>query len=385
MDEQLEVKVHAKLSPSSSERWLPCPASIVRAPDVEDEGSEAAREGTAAHALAEYCLKNNRHAMHATFPAEHVKYDTPELRAHVQTYLEYCMRIAVAEKGEVFVEQRLSIFKEFDVFGTADCLIVTPDGVIHVIDLKYGRGILVDADENTQLTLYGIGALEFDWLSSVPVHTVKVHIVQPRRSNLVSKTYSVEELGVWAKENQDKVRRAFVGTDDATPGTHCKWCPIKGSCRERAEMNLKLAAFDFDDAEPKCKSIEGLSEGELVEIFLAIPTFRAWLDAVEEEVATRARDHQVEGLKWVAGRSARKVLDEDLAAEILREQGVDPYKPASLLGIGEIEKALKLKGLTIEGVLGKLVEKVRGKNALVSVTDKRDAVTPDASAAEDFS
>ena len=375
---------HAKLSPSSSDRWLACPASIVRAPDVEDEGSEAAHEGTAAHALAEFCLKNNLNGKTAPFPVDHAKYDTPELRAHIQTYLEYVMRIVQHEKGELFVEQRLQIFPQYEVFGTADAVVVTPDGTIHVIDLKYGRGILVDVEENTQLLLYGIGGLAFDWLSQVPVKTVMVHIIQPRRQNLVSKTYSVEELAVWAQENSHLVKRAYDGTDEASPGGHCKWCPIKGTCRERAEHNLSLASFDFAAPEPSCKSIEGLSEDELVKLFLALPTFRAWLNDIEAEVATRARAHLPDGLKWVGGRSARVILDEELAAEVLRAQGVEPYAPPKLLGITEIEKQLKLKGESVENVLGKLVEKIVGKPALVSATDKREAITPTASAQEDF-
>ena len=91
---------HAKLSPSSSDRWLACPASIVRAPETEDEGSDAAHEGTAAHAFAAHCLENNCNGMTATFPAEYKEYDSPDLRMHIQTYLEYVMRL-VAAGGEL--------------------------------------------------------------------------------------------------------------------------------------------------------------------------------------------------------------------------------------------------------------------------------------------
>ena len=377
---------HSKLSPSSSSRWLACPASIVRAPETEDEGSEAAHEGTAAHAFAEHCLVQHLSAAGADWPKDvDAKYDTPELRAFIQTYLEYVRRIVKHEGGELFVEQRLEIFKQFDVFGTADAVIVTPDGMIHVIDLKYGRGILVDVEENTQLLMYGIGGLAFDWLCPVPVKGVTVHIVQPRRQNLVSKTYSVEELGQWVVENTHLVKRAFDGTDEATPGVHCKWCPVKATCRERAEHNLALASFDFVAPAPSCKPLEGLSEEELVKLFIALPTFRNWLNDIEAEVATRARVHLPDGLKWVAGRSARVITDEEMAAAALREHGIDPYYPPKLFGITEIEKQLKLEGESVEDVLGKLVKKIAGKPALVPVTDKRAAITPTASAQEDFS
>lgn len=371
---------HAKLSPSSSERWLACPASIVRAPETEDEGSEAAHEGTAAHAFAEFCLKNKLNARTAPFPKEISNYDTPELRDFIQTYIEYVQRIA----GEVFIEQKLNIFKEFEVFGTADAVVVTEEGVIHVVDLKYGRGILVDVEENTQLLLYGVGGLAFDWLSKVPVHTVVVHIVQPRRNNLVSKSYSVEELGQWVTENQHLVKRAYDGTNEATPGSHCKWCPIKSECRERAEQNLKLASFDFEAVAPACSDTELMSEAELTKVFLNIKTFRNWLDDVETKVATLAHDHPVAGLKWVAGRVARVIRDQDAAAVLLRDLNIEPFQPAKMIGITEIEKQVKLKGLTIVDVFGKIIEVVAGKPALVSDEDKRAAITPTDSAKADF-
>lgn len=374
---------HAKLSPSSSDRWLACPASIVRAPETEDEGSEAAHEGTAAHAFAAYCLENNRNGMTATFPAEYKEYDSPDLRMHIQTYLEYVMRL-VAAGGELFVEQRLEIFKQYEVFGTADAIVVMPDGVIHVIDLKFGKGILVDVEENSQLLLYGVGGLAFDWLSKVPVNTISVHIVQPRRNNLVSKTYSVDELGQWVVENTPRVAAAFVGTNIASPGTHCKWCPIKGTCRERAEANLALASFDFEDAGPGCVDHSMLTEDEIVKIFLNIPTFRKWLDDIEAEAAKRAHDHAVVGLKWVPGRSARVVTDPELASAALTAVKIEPWAERKLLGITEIEKQLKLKGLTVEGVLGQIVQKVVGKPALVSTLDKREALTETTSAVVDF-
>ena len=375
--------LHAKLSPSSSDRWLACPASIVRAPETEDEGSEAAHEGTAAHAFAAYCLETRSNAMTASFPIKYKEYDDPDLRMHIQTYYDYVMRL-VAAGGELFIEQRLEIFKQYEVFGTADAIVVMPDGVIHVIDLKFGKGILVDVEENSQLLLYGVGGLAFDWLSKVPVHTISVHIVQPRRNNLVSKTYSVDELGQWVVENTPRVAAAFVGTNIASPGTHCKWCPIKGTCRERAEANLALASFDFEDAGPGCVDHSMLTEPEIVKIYLNIKTFRNWLDDIEAETARRAHDHAVDGLKWVAGRVARKIVDPITAAKELKRVGIEPFDEPKMIGITAIETALKLKGLKVVDVLGKAVEVIAGKPALVSALDKREPLTETTSAVVDF-
>jgi hypothetical protein len=373
---------HAKLSPSASDRWLNCPASIVRAPETEDEGSEYAREGSAAHAMAEHCLKNQCDAWEGVLPDEFQKYDSPEMRTHVQGYLDYVRRHT--GPGELFIEQRLQIFPTMDVWGTADAVIVTADGVIKLVDLKYGSGVLVEADDNTQLLLYGIGALTLDWLSAVPVHAVEVHIYQPRRNNVVSKTYTVEELVEWVKENEYRVARAHAGTNFAVPGAHCKWCPVKGTCRERAEHNLKMAAFDFAAAEPVCADKDALSEEELVKIYLSIPTFRNWLDDIEAEVAGRAHKGPVAGLKWVAGRVTRKITNVIAAVNILRGIGIEPLAEPKLLGITELDKLIKLKGLNTKELLGDTLEVMAGKPALVAETDKRPALDRDAAAAEVF-
>ena len=332
--------------------------------------------------MGENCLNRKVDAWEAVLPEEFQKYDSPEMRTHVQGYLDYVRRHQ--GDGDLFVEQRLQIFPTMDVWGTADAVVVDPAGVIKVIDLKYGQGVLVDADENTQLLLYGIGALTLDWLSPVPVHTVEVHIYQPRRNNVVSKTYAVEELVMWVKENEYKVARAHAGTNFAVPGAHCKWCPVKGSCRERAEHNLKMAAFDFTAAEPACADKDALSEEELVKIYLSIPTFRNWLDSIEAEVAGRAHKGPVPGLKWVAGRVTRKVTNVVKACLALRNLGIEPLAEPKMLGVTDLDKLVKLKGLKLNEVLGDTLETIPGKPALVAETDKRPALDRDAAAAEVF-
>lgn len=374
---------HAKLSPSSSDRWLACPASIVRAPETEDEGSEYAHEGTAAHALAELCLKQGIGAHGPTMPKGHEAYDNFDLRSNVQVYLDYVRR-QMPPGSTLFVEQRLQIFGQYEVWGTADAVIVTPDGTIKIIDLKFGKGVLVDAEDNTQLLLYGVGGLSFDWLSEVPVHTVEAHIVQPRRNNFPSQSYPVEELAKWVKENTSKVARAHAGTDEANPGTHCKWCPIKGTCRERAEMNLKLAAFDFAAADPICPKHDAMSEEELVKVFGAIPMIRGYLDDVEAEMSKRAHDHPVAGLKFIAGRAVRKVINVAKAVISLRAAGIEPMAEPKLLGVTELDKLAKAKGATLEKLIGDCIEKVPGKPVLVVESHKSPAISPEQNAADAF-
>jgi RecB family exonuclease len=374
---------HAKLSPSSSDRWLACPASIIRAPETEDEGSEYAHEGSAAHALAELCLKQGVSAHGPAMPAQWQAYDNFDLRTHVQSYLDYVRR-EMPEGSTLFVEQKLQIFGQYEVWGTADAVIVTADGVIKIIDLKFGKGILVEAEDNTQLLLYGVGGLSFDWLSAVPVHTVEAHIVQPRRSNYPSQSYPVAELAQWVQENTHKVARAFNGTDEANPGTHCKWCPIKGTCRERADMNLKMASFDFAAADAVCPKHDEMTEPELVKVFGAIPMIRGYLDDVEAEMARRAHLHPVPGLKWIAGRAVRKVVEIAKAAMKLRAAGIEPFSEPKMLGITELEKQIKAKGLKVDDLIGDCIEKVAGKPVLVVESHKSQALSPEQNAADAF-
>lgn len=380
-----EDRGHAKLSPSSSDRWLECPASITRTPaDLDDEGSDAAHEGSAAHDLAEYCLKNKVDAVAGKMKDEFVKWDTPELRDFVQIYLDYVRRLV--GDGDLFVEQTLHIFKRHGVWGTADAVVVSKDGTIHVVDLKFGRGILVEAENNTQLTLYGIGGLAFDWLSPVPIHTVHVHIVQPRRGNYPSQAYPVEQLAQWVKDNEHKVARANSGSDEANPGAHCRWCPVKGKCKERAEANLAMASFDFAAPEQGCVGDKNeLTEEQLVGIFTHLPQIRQYLDDIEAEVSKRAHDHEVKGVKWVAGRVTRKIVDAVKAAAALTNVGIHPFGSAPMLGIGELEKLCKEQKLKLDVVLGDSLAKIAAKPVLVAESHPSPALNPTASAAADFS
>jgi len=379
-------RVHAKLSPSSAYRWLSCPASLVRAPETEDEASEYSLEGTAAHEFASYCLENNWSAIHALWP-EHIdsKYDTPELRQHIQAYCEYVMRLKGA-KGQLFVEQKLTVSTEFDVWGTGDGIVIAYDaGIIHVVDLKYGKGIFVDVEDNPQLVLYGIGSLPFEFLSGLPVCEIHVHIFQPRKNNIASQVYTLDELKAWLAENMWKIERAYVGTDIAIPGDHCKWCPIKATCPERAAEMIKLASFDFAEEPMQTYEPELLEDYRLVEIYVRIKQFRDWLDAVDEEVKKRAHDHPMQGLKWVKGKKVRKITDQLTAITALKAVGINAFKEFEIIGITEIEKQLKIKGFKVDDVLAGAYESIQGKPALVSADAKGEEVKPNGSASEDFS
>lgn len=161
---------HAVLSASSSHRWLHCNPSARLELEFEDRETEAAAEGTAAHALAEHKLRKAL-KMRSTRPVS--KYDSDEMEMYTDGYLEFVLE-AIEEARQdcpdpkVLIEQRLDFSCYVpDGFGTGDCLIVA-DKLLHIIDLKYGQGVLVNAEENPQMMLYALGALRiFDCLYDI--------------------------------------------------------------------------------------------------------------------------------------------------------------------------------------------------------------------------
>jgi len=371
------MSIHARLSPSAGERWLACAVAPSREEAFEDKGSDAAAWGTAAHSMAEHCLVGLIDTKAVRPNPDWDKWDGVEMRDCVQHYLDF-VRSKLTPTSTLFVEQRLSILPQFDIFGTADAIIVDHH-TLRVIDLKGGQGVLVDADDNPQLAMYGWGAYStLDWLASEEITHVEVSICQPRRNNTVSKTFTVVELKDWVAVNEPKARKAYhaVATDVAAPGAHCIWCKARHGCKERAEYNLATAALDFEMlADPECTppNPTQISEEQLVSIFLRLPMLEKWGKDVEAEVARRAHEHEIVGLKWVAGKNMRFITDASAAAGVLEVAGVNPYAERKMLGFGDLEKAAKAAGQKLNDLIGQFIGKRMSKPVLVSAEDKRPA------------
>lgn len=373
-----DAEQHSKLSPSASDRWLACSVAPSREANYPDNTNEAAEWGTAAHALAEWALRTKVHTLDfindGTESVKWAKYLDDEMKACVQEYIKL-VHSKMSTTADLYIEQRLTMFPEFGVYGTADAVVI--DGnTIRVIDLKGGKGVFVETEDNPQLMLYAWGALDtLAWASAEEVTHIEVTVCQPRKNNTVSVTFTAEYLREWIAEQRPKVEKAFKAIGVGTPGEHCRWCRAKGDCAERAQANMALASFDFEDKAPTVPSCESLSEEQLVNIFVHIPQIRQYLTDVESEVTRRANAGYVAGVKFVAGRTTRKIVDEKIAQQALTAAGIDPMKPAELLGITEIEKRLKAIGLTVEAIIGDVVQKVEGNRILVGDADKRKALT----------
>lgn len=368
---------HALLSASSAHRWLHCPPSALAVDGVADTPSDAALQGTAAHALAEYKLLRflKRRAKRPTS-----EWIDEEMEVHTDDYVQFVAQHLQSAREhcsdpQVYVEQRLDYSHLAPGgFGTGDCVIVA-EPTLQVIDLKYGMGVEVSPVENPQLMLYGLGALAaFDALYDI--REVSLSIFQPRRANVETWTIPVNELIAWGENTVKPIAEiAAHGGGDYQAGPWCQFCRIAPTCRARAESNLALAKHEF--APPA-----ELSIAEVAEVLAKIPELKAWASDVEAWALAKAQaGTQIPGFKVVAGRSIRKYTDEAAVAEAAKAAGYSDIWDKRLIGITAMERLMGKRAFT--ETLGDLVIKPEGKPTLVPESDKRPALHR-VSAATDF-
>ena len=360
---------HAKLSASSAHRWMNCNPSANLEREFADKSSEAAAEGSAAHALCEHKLRKAL-KQRSTRPTS--KYDSDEMEMYTDSYLEFVLeQIEIAKQHcadpFVLIEQRLDFSCYVpDGFGTGDCLIVA-DKLLHIIDFKYGLGVLVDAEDNPQMMLYALGALRlFDALYDID--TVSMTIFQPRRENVSTWTISVSELEEWAEKTlRPKAELAFKGEGEFNPGPWCTFCKAAVKCRARAEEKLALAQYEF--AKPPL-----LTDEEIEDILSRLDDLTKWANEIAAYAQDAAINHgkQWNGYKLVEGRSNRKYTDESAVIAAATAAGYRDIFKKSLIPITEMEKLMGKK--TFTEVLGGLIIKPQGKPTLVPASDKRPAI-----------
>ena len=357
---------HAILSASGAHRWLNCTPSARLELEFDDNSGEAAAEGTAAHALSEHKLRKAL-KMRSKKPVS--PYDSDEMDNYTDGYVEYVLEVIEQAKQTcsdplILIEQRLDFSKYVpDGFGTGDCVIIA-DGTLHIIDFKYGQGVLVSAEDNPQMKLYALGALDlFDGIYDIEM--VSMTIYQPRRENISTSTVSKESLYRWAEEVlKPKAELAFAGDGNYCPGEWCQFCRAAVKCRARAEAKMKLATFEF--ALPPL-----LSDEEIADILSSIGDLTNWANEIIAYATDEAVNHGKKwpGFKVVEGRSNRKYKDEEAVAEAAKNAGYRDIYKQSLITITEMEK---LMGKTkFNEVLGGIIMKPPGKPTLVPVSDKR--------------
>lgn len=377
---------HAILSPSSSERWLTCAPSAQLEAKEPYSTSIYADEGTLAHRLCELIIQHKiGKVLNKTFN-KHLK----EIEAHelyTGEMYDYCDSFAVfvLEKfnsipnAHIFTEDRVDLTRWIPQgFGTVDIRIIGGN-MLHIIDFKYGKGVPVFAEDNSQLKVYALGAYE-EMSHIFNIDYIEMTIYQPRIDSVTSSTVTAKWLLKWAETVLvPGAKLAYEGGGEFVPGSHCGFCRVKHKCKALAKHNLELAKEAF-------KEPAFLSPEEIAEIVLKEKQFTDWISSVSEHALDQAVNHGVEWprLKIVEGRSVRKYEDEIKASSALIKAGFNPVDiwNMKLKGITDMTKLLGKADF--EKVLGDFIIKPPGKPVLVSEDDKRPAFSSADRAKEAF-
>nr|DAK12819.1 MAG TPA: Protein of unknown function (DUF2800) [Caudoviricetes sp.] len=378
---------HAVLGPSSAARWLTCTASVEmaqKAPPPKE--SDFAREGTIAHSLADVEARREfKLPGHETYEAdlekvygellEHLggdleaaerEYDA--MHDYVAWYLDVLAE-AKGDTGALLLEQRLATGIK-GCWGTSDAVIIRGD-TIHVIDLKYGRGVEVSPVENPQFMLYALGALRAYRDMLEETRRVKMTVFQPRINNIDTWEITVKDLEAWRdKVAHPAARKALTGenTEFAPSESACKFCPAAGICKPRAE-SITAVAFDAD---PNIISLEDRA-GYLARL----GEIKSWVKHMEETSLELAyeRGETIPGWKVVRSSSRRVIADVDAASERLQAAGYDEsqFITRKMAGVTDLDRLVGKN--TLPEVLGDALQLTEGRPSLVPESDRRKAIS----------
>jgi hypothetical protein len=372
------MTAHALLSASGSKRWLSCtPSAKLEATLPEQKRAAGAfdfsQEGTTAHSLAEAKLRyhfgqigiEEYESEISTIKA--TPYYNDDFEAHVDSYVLY-VRSQIGEGDYPLFEQRVD-FSDWvpDGFGTADVVILSKHS-IRVIDLKFGKGIPVHAQDNPQLRLYALGAYSKFKDEFPEIKEVSYTIHQPRLDSISTDGTTISKLVDWANYFvKPKAKKAWSGAGEFLPGEWCGFCRAKAQCRARSDYNTELARQEF-------KAPALLSEEEVSQVLVKAQNLKTWANDVEEFALNRAVTENIvpPGYKLSTTVTHRKISDSALAATVLVEKGMSPeviWEPPKLKSIAALEK-LGPKG-QVTAWLGDLVLRPEGQPKLVKV--KEDA------------
>lgn len=379
---------HAKLSPSSAERWLSCPASIRAAEQVPKEPESVyAAEGTAAHTLAEIRSRAEFSGLDP-FESDHVAagvkflcrengWDFDEMEAHVAAHIALIReRLALYPGSHVVFEQRLDTGVP-RCWGTSDVVIFS-DSHVEIIDFKYGSGVAVEAEGNPQLRLYALGALAAFGELLGDVELVRITVHQPRMDHTLTEEITPEDLLAW--RDRDVIPVAEIAlSDDAYFGPSdeaCRWCPVSGRCRAQLE-----AVFETDfEVKP-----DTLTPEEVAEIMPQTKAIQQWLNAFDEAALNMAYSEGkvIPGYKVVLSNGRRVFNDPERAIDALVAEGYD-VNDVSARSLRSLKHLEALLGSEFTPILGDHISNSQGKPSLVLESDRRKSVSPNSEAKKEF-
>lgn len=389
---------HSIFSPSSSQTWLNCPGSLVANALAPDKTSFEAAEGTVAHALADEWLRTGRKPDNGRVIEQDGYFIAVDLAmlAYIEQYVDWVQDCP----GQMYFEQKVDLSSLFPIpnqKGTADFFSCTM-GRLTVRDLKYGKGIKVNARDNTQGMLYALGVFyEWDWFYSF--ETIDIGICQPRLDHFDSWSISRTDLLAFADLVRERAAAAWNVAADRSPGEKtCQWCKVQKSCPAYLSwfQNLREQAADdafgtaemiaVAEAEADVFADEQIILPELsIDACARILTMRGpvmkWFSAIEDRLFAHAQDNDVPGWKVVQALANRTWADPEKARARLLEIGVpeDRVETRSLVSPNQAEEALHglmhMPKSKARSLLDSHVERKQGNRTLVRADAKGDPVT----------
>lgn len=389
--------MHAVLSPSSAERWITCPGSVRLVKQAQADGlavdreTEYAEEGTLAHTVAEikaglaYGLLPPKVAearlLTARREAEARGWDFEEMELHAASYVALIDSLTEGrENPQLLTEQRVESGIP-GCWGTADASIIGLDGILDVIDYKYGVGVVVEAIENPQAMLYGLGVMDMiAYLDDIELVRLTIHQPRVRTGEPVSTwIVSAKDLREW-REAVARPMAALALSDDGflQPSEKgCRWCPVAGTCKARMEFVTKRAFGSPDLLTPE----------EIAEQLDDVGQIEAWCKALRETALKLSYERGVEIPRWKVGRAAgrRSIVDMDKAIARLRRAGYGSRQTTkkALLTLGELENLVGGRA-KLDELAGDAIKKGEGSLSLIPADDPREGLTSAREAAQVF-
>lgn len=359
---------HAKLGASNSHRWLNCPGSVAAEANAAGrKGGRFADEGSVAHELADLCLSGGLNPFDfegRTLIENNAVSVDRDMCGHVQTYIDYVQAIPGVHEYERRVD-----YSDWvpDGFGTSDVIAVHGD-TIHIVDLKYGKGVEVYAKDNSQMMLYALGAYS-EYACIQEINTVRMSIVQPRRDHIDEWQITVPELLKWAAWVSEQAELALSDDAPRSPGEkQCQFCAVKATCPALEAFTRKIVGGDFDNLDDP----DALPDERVSSALAAKKLILGWLDAVEQHVTERLESGKgFPGFKLVAGRSLRQWSDESKAEEVLSSLVGDDAFTRKLVSPAQAEKLL---GKAKAADIADLIVKPEGRPTIAPESDKRPAI-----------
>lgn len=341
-----EEKTHATLGASSSHRWMNCPGSVRLTEHLPSpETSIHAAAGTAAHALAETCLRRGTEPhVYLGVAFEGILVDE-EMADAVKMYTDFCRALS----GETFIEKRFNLAAlkpSRPLYGTAD-FVAFSGGVLDVVDFKFGKGVVVEADDNSQLAYYCLGAA-LTFPTGTEFKRIRVTIVQPRAAHeqgpIRTAEFSFGELLAFASDLLAAAQATMAPDAPLHAGSWCRWCLASGQCPEQKARAQLIAQTEFSALPANTLPAPALlSPEQFSDILGKLHVLEDWASAVRATAQAKLeRGEDVPGWKLVAKRATRKWGDHETVAEWLKAKGftAEEMYDLKLKSPAQVEKLL---------------------------------------------